>query len=103
MWRRRLAAVAATISWGLAATDALAHELTFETASSNLILSAAIVATAWLMHSSRNRPLGAAYDLGYEAGLRDAMLAANRSNVIQMRGRQSASARGAQILLDADA
>ena len=40
------------------------------------------MSVAWLMLACRNRPLGAAFELGYDQGRRDAIRDTNRARVV---------------------
>ena len=69
---RATTAVIAGIGWAVAALDMLGVlDLTFE--QSNFALCAAVALTAGVMLCIRRRPLGTAYDMGYEHGRRDAV------------------------------
>lgn len=48
-------------------------------------LSVALLSSACLVLQRHQRPLGAAFELGYDMGRRDAMRDANKSNVTPIR------------------
>jgi hypothetical protein len=72
----KVAVAAAAVSWGLALADNVGL-INLDDKQSNFCLAAAITLTACVMTCIRRRPLGAAYDLGYENGRRDAMVQNN--------------------------
>jgi hypothetical protein len=71
---KSIAIAGTVIGWGSAAglifidTITQAHVL-----AQALMLGVGIVSTAWLMLCCRNRPMSAAFELGYEMGRRDAL------------------------------
>lgn len=76
MWSSRCAGVGAVVGWAVAVLDAAVMvDLTPEV--SRLALAAGISLTMWVMLCLRRRPLGQAYDLGYEHGRRDGIRAGN--------------------------
>jgi len=86
----RITAVAGTVlGWGSAA--ALIFVVDTE-ANPRAVLAQAfalgvgIVSVVWMLLACRNRPLGAAFELGYDMGRREAIRDANRSSkvVVQM-------------------
>jgi len=52
---------------------------------SRFAAAVAICCTAWLMMQGHQRPIGKAYELGYQAGRRDQMVEANSRPVSQLR------------------
>ena len=83
----RITAVAGTIiGWGAAAALIFVEQHPRFILAQAFFLSVGIVSTVWMLLACRNRPLGAAFELGYEAGRRDALRDANRSTrvVVQM-------------------
>lgn len=79
MWRKPTATAVAGVSWGLAAADIFAPGVVLLPADGErLLLAVAVCSTLCLMIRCYQRPLGAAYDMGYEAGRRDVILEANR-------------------------
>jgi hypothetical protein len=76
MMGTKVAAALAATGWGLALADNVGL-INLDDKQSNFCLAAAITLTAWAMMCKRRRPLGAAYDLGYENGRRDAMVQNN--------------------------
>jgi hypothetical protein len=76
MVRTKVAMVLAGAGWVSALADMLGA-LDLSTKQSNFCLAAAVTLTAGVMLCVRRRPLGAAYDLGYENGRRDALLTNN--------------------------
>jgi len=72
----KVATVLAGTSWGCAIADVIGL-LDLTPKQSNFALAAAITLTAAVMVCVRRRPLGAAYDLGYEMGRRDAIRSQN--------------------------
>ena len=72
----------------------------------NLCLAAAVAFTGFVMLRCYQRPLGAAYDLGYKAGRRDAVVEATRrlhdnvANFAEYARRGSAQTAHHPLMLD---
>jgi hypothetical protein len=76
MVRTKVTALLAAAGWAFSVVDMLGV-IDLSAKQSNFCLAAAAVLTAMVMLCVRRRPLGAAYDLGYENGRRDALLTNN--------------------------
>lgn len=81
-----MSATGATAGWGIALADAIGL-IHLTLAQSQLALGAGMTLTAGIMLCVRRRPLGAAYDLGYEEGRRDAMRGPGGGRVLQLHKR----------------
>lgn len=84
MCHKRLATVVAGIAWGAAFADLLPG-VPMTSKVFTLALALAIVASAYVMINCYQRPLGDAYEIGYEMGRRDAILTANRRALSPIR------------------
>lgn len=86
MWKKRAATVLAGVTWAAAGTQAMPGLPYWMSAPGMMFaLAVAVSATAYLAMHCYQRPLGEAYELGYERGRRDAMRAANRSSLAPIR------------------
>lgn len=77
--KRYAVCVAAGVAWAVVVMDSiglLPVDYTME--AGRVAFGGAILASVQLMLWSHQRPIGQAYDLGYEAGRRDQMRVANR-------------------------
>ena len=86
MWAKITAVAGTVIGWGTAGALILLEQHPQYVLLQAFALSVGIVSVAWLMLACRNRPLGAAFELGYDQGRRDAMRDTNRAGrvVVQM-------------------
>ena len=83
----RITAVAGSIiGWGTAGALIFAEQHPRFILAQAFCLSVGIVSAVWMLLACRNRPLGAAFELGYDMGRRDALLDANKTSrvVVQM-------------------
>lgn len=84
-----ISATGASAGWGTAAADVLGI-IDLDVAHSQFALAVALSLTAGLMLCVRRRPLGAAYDLGFDDGYKHAMRSQNGpggGRVVQFRKR----------------
>lgn len=77
MWKKPAAAIGAGLAWGVGVADVIPG-VALPTDVARLCVMAAGVLTGFVMLRCYQRPLGAAYDLGYKAGRRDAVVEATR-------------------------
>ena len=79
----RITAIAGTIiGWGAAATLIFLEQHPRLILAQAFFLAVGIVSSVWMLMACRNRPLGAAFELGYEMGRRDSIREANRSSKV---------------------
>jgi hypothetical protein len=103
MWRKYVASAAGTVAWGMLLADAVSEQFELDPAGSNFILGVGCLALSWIMLCARNRPVAAAYELGFERGRREVMLAANgRDNVVHLAAARRQLAPEVNVLADAD-
>lgn len=69
--------VIAGASWGTVGFDVIDPAELLTGQQTGFLLAVAVCSSAFLMMRCYQRPLGVAYDMGYEAGRRDALLEAN--------------------------
>lgn len=84
----------AVLGWGTAVVVALTGVLSFERENAVMMvaLSVATVCSACLALQRHQRPLGSAFELGYEEGRRDAIRElTRRSNVTPIRAKMKAA------------
>jgi hypothetical protein len=84
MSKKMVATVVAGIAWGVSFSDLIPGAPLTDRMFA-LAVAIAVVSTAYVMMHCYQRPLGDAYEIGYEMGRRDAILEANRRDVSPMR------------------
>jgi hypothetical protein len=84
MSKKMVATVVAGIAWGVSFCD-LIPSVPLTDHMFALAMALAVVSTAYVMMHCYQRPLGDAYEIGYEMGRRDAILRANERAVSPIR------------------
>lgn len=86
MWKRAAVGAVAGVAWGVAAADLFSLlPAAYDDSLSRFAGFVALAATARLMLWCHNRPIGQAYELGYDRGRRDQMREANRRELSPIR------------------
>lgn len=98
MWKRIVVRGIATAAWTATTLNAVGL-MPYPDQVDRVVVGIAVCATARLMFWCHQRPLGAAYDLGYEAGRRDQMRKANtrRAPIILDTGKRRAQERTTEL------